>query len=94
MKPPVFNYADYEQLQKKYTQAMELLGLAVEDMNKAACEERRRYKHIKLCVICKFRQESHFDGMHCQDCTNEKCNFRWKHADKLEELREGNADEM
>lgn len=78
MKPPVFNYADYEQLQQRYTKAMELLGLAVEDMNYLAnCTEE-----VTVCPKC-----FHFGKRPVGSCC-----FKWQHADKLEELRGGNSN--
>ena len=82
MKPSVFNYADYEQLQQKYTQAMELLGLAVKEFH--------QYKFMDVCVICD-------NCISCSCLPWRNCNgvnFRWKHADKLEELRGGKAHDL
>ncbi len=92
MKPLVFNHADYEQLQQKYTQAMELLGLAVEDIKKLSNE-------CGGCTCC-----AHLDYTN-KECGNKEYSiiceptedndhYRWQHADKLEELRGGKADEM
>lgn len=79
--------AKYEQLQKKYNQAMELLGLAEHDINGCTvCAYYEPLKQGRLATNCK---KFNFKGL------KNKCgNFRWQHADKLEELMGGNADEM
>ena len=79
-KPPVFNYADYEQLQQKYTQAMELIGLAVEDLSE-----------YKRCLKCKNHKNNYGDCIGMNACQKSEYHekWQWQHADKLEELRGG-----
>lgn len=79
----------------KHTQAMELLGLAVDGIAgmadeiskckiKTADGDRINELHLGRCTICSYK--------FCGDDDFNGCKFEWQHADKLEELGGNNRE--